>query len=54
MGAYYEQEYETDKKYHLTAFLEDECEKLETIPDGDDVKTKWVADMVELLEEQLK
>ena len=43
-----------DKKYHLTAFLEDECEKLETIPDGDDVKKKWVADMVELLEEQLK
>jgi hypothetical protein len=41
-----------DKKYHLTVFLEDECEKLETIPDGDGVK-KWVADMVTLLETKL-
>ena len=42
-----------DKRRCLCAFLEDECEILETIPDGDGV-TKWVADMVELLEEQLK
>ena len=41
------------KKYHLIAFLEDECEKLETIPDGDDVKKKWVAEMVTLLETKL-
>jgi hypothetical protein len=43
-----------NKKYHLTAFLENECEKLETIPDEDDVKKKWVADMVELLEGRLE
>tara|TARA_B110000459_G_scaffold189172_1_gene223020 strand:- start:1016 stop:3625 length:2610 start_codon:yes stop_codon:yes gene_type:complete len=42
------------KNFHLTTFLEDECEKLETIPDGDDVKELWVYKMVELLEEQLK
>jgi hypothetical protein len=30
------------KKYQLIRFLEHECEKLETIPDGDGV-TKWVA-----------
>ena len=42
------------KKYHLIKFLENECEKqkLETIPDGDDV-TKWVAKMVTLLETKL-
>ena len=41
------------KKYHLIRFLRNECEKLKTIPDGDDV-TKWVADMVILLEGRLK
>ena len=43
-----------DKKYQLTAFLEDECEKLETIPDEDDVKKKWVDEMVILLKERLE
>ena len=43
-----------NKKCHLTAFLEEECEKLETIPDGDGVKKKWVADMVKRLEAKLK
>ena len=42
------------KRYQLTAFLEDECEKLETIPDEDDVKKKWVDEMVILLEGRLK
>jgi len=41
-----------DRKYSLIAFLEDECEMLETIPDGEGV-TKWVDEMVKLLETKL-
>ena len=43
-----------DKKYHLTAFLEAECEKLETIPDEVEFKKKWVDEMVGLLEGRLE
>jgi len=42
-----------DKNYNLYVFLRNECEKLETIPDGDGV-TKWVDEMVTLLDTKLR